>query len=385
MSARPPLPLGSPIGILGGGQLGQMTAIAARRLGYRTVVLDPDPASPGAQVADQLVQGRLDDPATIEALAQHAAVVTYEFENVDADAVAALERRVPVHPSSQLLRTSQHRIREKTAIQRLGGDVPPFRAVSSAADLEEALHALHLPLVVKTATGGYDGKGQAVVATADEARSACERLLAVSDTVIIEEQVDLALELSVICARDEVGHIATYPAAENRHVGGILDVTSAPARVSPEVARRADDVARQLAEGLGLVGVLAVEMFVDHEGRVLVNEMAPRPHNSGHHTLEACATSQFEQLVRILAGLPLGDTTLARPAAMANLLGDWWGPDGLLPVARMLAVPGVVLHLYGKAAARPGRKMGHLTAVADTPEEAVARVLTARGERPPTR
>ncbi len=382
MSPRSPLPLGSPIGILGGGQLGQMTAIAARRLGYRTVVLDPDPASPGAQVADQLVQGPLDDPATIEALAQHASVVTYEFENVDADAVAALERRVPVHPSSQLLRTSQHRIREKTAIQRLGGDVPPFRAVSSAADLEDALQALRLPLVVKTATGGYDGKGQAVVATADEARAACERLLAVSDTLIVEEQVSLALELSVICARDEAGHLTTYPAAENRHVGGILDVSSAPARVSTDVARRADVVARQLAEGLDLVGLLCVEMFVDQQGHVLVNEMAPRPHNSGHHTLEACATSQFEQLVRILAGLPLGDTTLARPAAMANLLGDWWGPDGELPVARMLGVPGVILHLYGKAAARPGRKMGHLTAVANTTDEAVERVLTARGERP---
>ncbi len=383
MTPHPPLPLGSAIGILGGGQLGQMTAIAARRLGYRTVVLDPDPASPGAQVADQLVQGRLDDPAAIETLAQHTAVVTYEFENVDADAVAALERRVPVHPSSQLLRTSQHRIREKLAIRQLGGDVPPFRAVSSLANLEAALHALHLPLVVKTATGGYDGKGQAVVATASEARSACERLLAVSDTLIIEEQVDLALELSVICARDEAGHITTYPAAENRHVGGILDVSSTPARVSAAVAHRADQVARQLAEGLGLVGLLAVEMFVDQQGHVLVNEMAPRPHNSGHHTLEACATSQFEQLVRILARLPLGDTTLVRPAAMANLLGDWWSPDGELPVARMLAVPGVVLHLYGKAAARPGRKMGHLTALAHTTEEAVERVLTARGGRPP--
>ncbi len=382
MSLGDPLPLGSTIGILGGGQLGQMTAIAARRLGYRTAVLDPDPTSPGAQVADELIQGSLSDGAAIETLAQHAQVVTYEFENVSADAVAALERRVPVHPSSQLLRTSQHRIREKTAIQRLGGDVPPFCAVSSAADLEAALGVLHLPLVLKTATGGYDGKGQAVAATRAEARAACAELLAVSDTLIAEEQVDLALELSVICARDQQGRIATYPAAENRHVGGILDVTSAPARVSPAVAQQADAVARQLAVGLDLVGVLAVEMFVDQQGRVLVNEMAPRPHNSGHHTLEACATSQFEQLVRIVTGLPLGDTTMARPAAMANLLGDWWSPDGQLPVARMLAVPGVVLHLYGKASARPGRKMGHLTAVASTTEEAVARVLAARGERP---
>lgn len=385
MTGVRPLALGSAIGILGGGQLGQMTAVAARRLGYRTVVLDPDPASPAAQVADQLIQGSLEDRASIEAMAQHAAVVTYEFENIAADAVAALAERVPVHPSSDILRTSQHRIREKTAIERLGGQVPPFAAVGSPADLEAALSSLRLPVVIKTATGGYDGKGQAVARTAAEARAAAGRLLKVCDTLIVEEQVDLALELSVICARDLKGRLATYPAAENRHVHGILDVSSTPARASGAVLGRADAVARQVATGLGLVGVMAVEMFVDQQGRVLVNEIAPRPHNSGHHTIEASATSQFEQLVRIVAGLPLGDTRVARPAAMANLLGDWWSPDGTPPDrARMLAVPGVSLHLYGKAAARPGRKMGHLTAVGDTVEDAVARVLKARGDRPPS-
>ncbi len=385
MTGARPLPLGSAIGILGGGQLGQMTAVAARRLGYRSVVLDPDPASPAAQVADQLIQGSLEDRASIEAMAQHAAVVTYEFENVSADAVAALAERVPVHPSSDILKTSQHRLREKAAVVRLGGQVPPFAAVGSPADLEAALSSLRLPVVIKTATGGYDGKGQAVARTAAEARAAVVQLLQVCDTLIAEEQVDLALELSVICARDQQGRLATYPAAENRHVHGILDVSSTPARASGAVLGRADAVARQVATGLGLVGVMAVEMFVDQQGRVLVNEIAPRPHNSGHHTIEASATSQFEQLVRMVAGLPLGDTRVARPAAMANLLGDWWGPDGTPPdVARMLAVPGVSLHLYGKAAARPGRKMGHLTAVGDTVEDAVARVLKARGDRPPT-
>ena len=385
MTAVRPLPLSSAIGILGGGQLGQMTAVAARRLGYRSVVLDPDPASPAAQVADQLIQGSLEDRASIEAMAQHAAVVTYEFENVSADAVAALAERVPVHPSSDILKTSQHRLREKAAVVRLGGQVPPFAAVGSPADLEAALSSLRLPVVIKTATGGYDGKGQAVARTAAEARAAVVQLLQVCDTLIAEEQVDLALELSVICARDQQGRLATYPAAENRHVHGILDVSSTPARASGAVLGRADAVARQVATGLGLVGVMAVEMFVDQQGRVLVNEIAPRPHNSGHHTIEASATSQFEQLVRMVAGLPLGDTRVARPAAMANLLGDWWGPDGTPPdVARMLAVPGVSLHLYGKAAARPGRKMGHLTAVGDTVEDAVARVLKARGDRPPT-
>ncbi len=376
------LPVGSTIGILGGGQLGRMTAMAARRLGYRTVVLDPDPAGPGAQVADRHIAGRLDDAGAMRALADIADVVTYEFENVDADAVAALESLVPVHPSSAVLRVSQHRIREKTTVVGLGAPVPPFRAASSTDELEDALSALPFPLVMKTATGGYDGKGQAVVRDREGAFSAFHRLKAGTDTLIVERQVDLAMEISVICARDVNGNVALYPPAENRHRRGILDVSTAPAPVCARVAGRAAAIAETLAQGLQLVGVLAVEMFVDRDGEVLVNELAPRPHNSGHHTIEAAAVSQFEQLVRILAGLPLGDTRIARPAAMANLLGDLWGPEGAPPdFARMLAVPGVRLHLYGKEQPRPGRKMGHLTVVADTVDEAIARVLRARGDR----
>jgi 5-(carboxyamino)imidazole ribonucleotide synthase len=218
-----------------------------------------------------------------------------------------------------------------------------------------------------------------VATTLAEAEAAFARLRPLAEVLIVEQFVDLALELSVIVARDQNGRTVTYPPAQNRHRQGILDVSTAPAAVDEATRRQADDIARTVAAGLGLVGVLAVEMFVTHDGTVLVNELAPRPHNSGHHTIEAAATSQFEQLVRVLAGLPLGDTAMARPAAMANLLGDLWGPAGQPPdVAAMLAVPGVHLHWYGKAEARPGRKMGHLTVVADTAEDAVDRVLAAR-------
>jgi 5-(carboxyamino)imidazole ribonucleotide synthase len=376
------LPIGAAIGILGGGQLGRMTAMEARRLGYRTVVVDPDPQSPGAQVADITLAGSIQDLTVRTRLAELAGVVTYEFENMDGDAVEALEGLVPVHPSSHILRVSQHRVREKTTLEGLGAPVTRFRAVATPEDLEQALDALKLPLVLKTATGGYDGKGQAVVRDAASARRAYAALRPQASALIAEELVDLALELSVICARDRAGRLVTYPPGQNRHRRGILDVTTAPAPVSPEVAAEADAIARRIAEGLHLVGVLAVEMFVGRDGRVLVNEIAPRPHNSGHHTIEACATSQFEQLVRILVGLPLGDTAIARPAAMANLLGDLWADHNPPDFARMLAVPGVRLHLYGKAEARPGRKMGHLTAVADTLDEALIAVQRARGDSP---
>jgi len=377
------LAVGSTLGILGGGQLGRMTALEARRLGFRTVVLDPDPHSPGAQVADQVVQGNLADAAAMRALAQQAQAVTYEFENVDASAVAALEALVPVHPSSRVLSTSQHRLREKTALSALGVPVPAFRSASSPAELEQALAELPLPVVLKTATGGYDGKGQARIYDAREALDAFHVLHQAADALIVEELVDLALELSVICVRDARGHLTTFPPIENQHHDGILDVSIAPARVPDAVRKDARAMACRIAQGLDLVGVLAVEMFWTTDGRLLANELAPRPHNSGHLTIEAAATSQFEQLVRVLAGWPLGSTALVRPAAMANLLGDWWPHDGRSPdFARMVAVPGVRLHLYGKAEPRPGRKMGHLTALAASAEEARALVLEARGPDP---
>jgi 5-(carboxyamino)imidazole ribonucleotide synthase len=369
---------GALVGIVGGGQLGRMVAMEARRLGLRTCVLDPDPASPAAQVADEHVRGELTDPAAARALGRRCRVVTYEFENVSVEAVRAAEEVCPVRPASTVLEVAQHRVREKEAVARLGVPVPRFRAVRDEADLEAALREPGLPLVLKTATSGYDGKGQAVVHREDEARAAFAHLRAGCACLIAEELVDFALEVSVICARSPDGRLVAYAPGENRHRRGILDLTVAPARVPAAVAARAREIAAAVAEGLGVVGLLAVEMFVTRDGRVLVNELAPRPHNSGHHTLDACPTSQFEQLLRAICGLPLGEVELYRPAAMANLLGDLWPPGGRPPFARALEVPGVKLHLYGKTVARPGRKMGHLTALGDTVEEAAERVLEAR-------
>lgn len=373
-----PLPPGSTIGIIGGGQLGRMIAIEARRLGYRTCVLDPDPESPGGQVADDRVVGSLGDADAARELARRVSVATYEFENIHVDAVRAAEALVPLYPGSAILQIAQHRVREKETLARLGIPVPKFSALRSREDLDEALRHLRFPLVMKTAVAGYDGKGQAVVRTADEANSAFARLSTQSDTLILEEFVELAMELSVICARSVDGHVACYPAAENQHRNGILDVTLVPARVPPTVSALAQELAVAIVQSLGLVGLLAVEMFLTLEGRLLVNELAPRPHNSGHYTLDACSTSQFEQLVRAICQLPLGSTDLHAPVAMANLLGDLWPGDSLPDFAKALAVPGVRLHLYGKATSRPGRKMGHLCCVAGSAEGALTRVLTAR-------
>ena len=372
------LPPGSTVGVIGGGQLGRMMCIEARRLGFRTLVLDPDPQAPAAQVADETVVGALSDADAMREMASRVQVATYEFENIDPDAVDVMAALVPVHPSSAILRLSQHRVREKEALAHWGAPVPRFYSVQSRADLEHALARLGFPAVMKTATGGYDGKGQALVRDATEAHGAYDGLRPRAPALILEEWVDLALEVSVICARDRNGRVVSYPTAENRHKDGILDLTVAPARIPPALDREAQELARGLAVGWGLVGVLAVEMFVGRDGRLLVNEIAPRPHNSGHYTWEACPTSQFEQLVRVVTGLPLGSTSAYRPAAMANLMGDLW--QGQVPpdFARMLEVPGVRLHLYGKATARPGRKMGHLACLADTPDEALARVERAR-------
>jgi 5-(carboxyamino)imidazole ribonucleotide synthase len=369
---------GGRIGIVGGGQLGRMMAMEARRLGYRTCVLDPDPLGPAAQVADAVVAGSLADASAMRRLAGEVDVATYEFENIDAEAVEALAERVPVYPSPTVLRIAQHRIQEKTALKALGAPVPKFQGVNRPEDLDEAMAAVGFPLVMKTATGGYDGKGQGIVRDRAEAALLYKRLAEGGRPVILEEWIDLATEVSVICARAADGAVRTYVTTENRHRNGILDVSTAPAAIDPALDRQAQDLARQIAAGLDVVGVLAVEMFVARNGRLLVNELAPRPHNSGHHTLESCPTSQFEQLIRIVAGLPLGDTAPYRAAAMANLLGDLW-VDGRSPnFVAALAVPGVRLHLYGKAEPRPGRKMGHVTCLAETAREARARVLQAR-------
>ena len=372
------LPLGSTIGIMGGGQLGRMVALEARRLGYRTCVLDPDPRSPGGQVADSSVVGSLSDPEAARELARRVHVVTYETENVHLRAALAAEELVPLYPGSTVLQITQDRIREKAFLKRLGLPVPTFSPIRSMEDLAGALHCMPLPLVMKTSAGGYDGKGQAIVHTSQEAEAAFVRLAALCDTLILEELVDVTMELSVICARGVDGQIVCYPASENRHTNGILDVTLVPARLSPAISSEARAYAVEIVRELGMVGLLAVEMFLARGERLIINEMAPRPHNSGHYTLDACATSQFEQLVRAITRLPLGTTEVHVPAVMVNLLGDLWAGPCLPSVPHALAVPGVRLYLYGKSTALPGRKMGHLCCVADSLDVALERALAAR-------
>lgn len=374
-----PLLPGAWIGVLGGGQLGRMLALEARRMGYRTCVLDPDPACPAARVADHQVVGALDDPAAAALMASRVSAVACEFENVSVESVAAAERSCLVYPAAEVLGIAQHRVREKDALASLGLPVPHYAAVRAAGDLEAALQVTGLPAVLKTATGGYDGRGQSVVHRLREAREAFESFRSLSDTLIVERLVSFSREISVICARDAGGRVACYPVAENLHREGILDATIVPARIPEPVARAAQELAMAVAEGLGLVGLLAVEMFLADGDELLINELAPRPHNSGHYSLDACACSQFEQLLRIMCGLPLGSTELLSPAVMVNLLGDVWTEAGGRPdFAAALAVPGAKLHLYDKHDIQPRRKMGHLCAMAPDADLALTRARTAR-------
>jgi len=381
-AAEPLLP-GATVGVVGGGQLGLMLGAACRRMGYRFAVLAPEERPPAAAVADLHLRAPLDAADALRELAQRVDVVTFEFENVSSAAFAAAETAGAVRPSARALHLTQHRGREKGFLAGAGLPLARWRAAADAAEVDAAIAEVGTPCVVKTAGFGYDGKGQVVVAGRDGLAAA--RALAAAGPVVVEERVDLAAELSVVVARGVDGEVAAYAPFVNRHEGHVLDVTVAPfvahvdawRGVDRAAADRARDLAVQVAERLDLVGVCCVEFFLSASGELLVNEVAPRPHNSGHLTIEAAPASQFEQQLRAVCGLPLGATTLARPAAMANLLGGLWA-DGTPDFAAALAVPGVSLHLYGKEEARPGRKMGHLTAVADDPGEALARVLSAR-------
>lgn len=366
---------GATIGVLGSGQLGRMFGIAARRLGYRVHTYSPDVDTPTGQVADVERRGPYEDLAAVRAFAAAVDVVTFEFENVPADTAAAAEAVAPVRPAGAVLHVTQHRLREKTFLRDRGFPVTPFRAARSAAELAAALAELGAPALAKTAGWGYDGKGQVRLDAGTDCQAAWSRLG--TDEAIVEAWVPYACELSVIAARGLDGAAVAFPAFENHHVGGILDLTRAPARVPARVAARAEEVTRALLEVLGVVGVLCVEFFCLADGGLLINELAPRPHNSGHLSVDACLTSQFEQQLRAVCGLPLGAPDLLRPAAMANLLGDLWhaGPPDFRAA---LAHPTVKLHLYGKAEARPGRKMGHLTALAREGEDAGALVSAAR-------
>lgn len=365
---------GSTLGILGGGQLARMTALAARPMGYRVVVLDPTPDCPAAQVADGQIVGRFDDLDAAAKLAEAADVVTLEFENVSAVTVGYLETRLPVRPRAMVLHVAQNRLLEKRFLQEAGVPVTPFAAVHDRHTLAAAVLQVGLPAVLKTATMGYDGKGQAVVRTAEEAAAAYEAL---AGTCILERLVQFECEISVVVARGVDGQVVAYEPAENVHVEGILDTSMVPAHVHPDVARSARALGTQVAEALELTGVLAVELFVRADGTLLANEIAPRPHNSAHWSIEACTASQFEQQTRVSAGAPPAPADLLRPAAIANLMGDLWS-EGEPMWERLLALPDVKLHLYGKREARAGRKMGHLTALANSPHAARERVLTAR-------
>ncbi len=368
---------GAIIGIVGGGQLGRMLALEARRMGYRAAVLDPAPCGPAAQVADDHLRAALDDGEALRRLAQRADVITFEWENADPASLREIAGEVPLRPAPEVLALTRDRVLEKDAVRRLGVDTAEYRPVGSRRELDEALRTIGTPAILKTTRGGYDGRGQARIATPAAANAAWNAVNDLADGWILEAWVPFRCEVSVVCARAPAGETACFPAAENRHVTGILDVSIAPAALAPPVAEEAGRIAVALTEGLDLVGVLGVEMFVTSEERLLVNELAPRPHNSGHYTWEACAVSQFEQQLRAVCALPLGSPRLLRPAAMANLLGRHLpaSPE-LWPGA--FGQPETTLHLYGKREARANRKMGHLTALGETREEATERVLEAR-------
>ncbi len=376
LSAIPP---GATLGILGSGQLGRMLALAARRLGYNVHTLSPESDTPTGQVADREIVAEYHNLDAVRAFARDVDVVTFEFENVPADTAAAAEQAI-VRPSGRLLHTTQHRLREKRFLSEAGFPLPPFREIHSLEALTAAVEELGCPAILKTAGWGYDGKGQVRIDRPHQAPAAWQRLAdSVPDpTAVLEGFVDFQHEVSVIVARGVDGAVAVYPVFGNVHQQHILDITVCPAPLPDALTAQAQRVACAVAERVELVGVLCVEFFVTQSGQLLINELAPRPHNSGHLTIDAAVTCQFEQQLRAVCGLPLGSTELRGPAAMANLLGDLWA-SGPPDWAKVLGQPGIKLHLYGKREGRPGRKMGHLTALAPTPSEAEHRVRAARG------
>jgi 5-(carboxyamino)imidazole ribonucleotide synthase len=350
-----PLPPNATIGLVGGGQLGRMSALAAARLGYRCHILTREQDSPAAQVSHGVTISDYADPVSLRQFAAAVDVISFEFENVSAEGLDLLASLKPVRPAPSILRISQDRVAEKTFINSRGIATAPWHPVASLDELRDAVAALGLPAVLKTTREGYDGKGQATLREAADLAPAFERLH--PKPLILEGFIDFAREISVIVGRAEDGSLSAFDTVENRHRDHILDLTLAPARVPLAISERANEIARDIATGLGLIGLLAVEMFVDARGRVLVNEIAPRPHNSGHWTIDACPMSQFERHIRSIAGLPLPPAIRHADAVMKNLVG----PEETALWPRILATPGFIPHLYGKQEARPGRKMGHVT------------------------
>ncbi|MFM7462156.1 MAG: 5-(carboxyamino)imidazole ribonucleotide synthase, partial [Burkholderiales bacterium] len=370
---------GATLGLIGGGQLGRMFTMAARNLDYRVTVLDPDPLSPAAEFATGHLNTAYTHPISIEEMANSCAAVTTEFENAPAEVLLQLASRTTVRPSGNAVGIAQDRELEKGFFKTNGFPVGAFAVIKKPDNIDAALTDVTLPAVLKTARFGYDGKGQARI----ESRAQLVEMLDKwrYPPTILEQWVPLNLEISVVLARTASGEISVFPFAENQHVNGILDITIAPARISPVLADAATSIATAVAERLAYVGVLAVEFFVLADNTLLINEIAPRPHNSGHFTIDACRTSQFEQQVRVLCDLPLGDATQHSPAVMLNLLGDLWrGKDHEIAPdwSVVLSHPGAHLHLYGKRTARPGRKMGHVTVCDVTAEAAFAAAMAMK-------
>jgi 5-(carboxyamino)imidazole ribonucleotide synthase len=380
MNSNSPILPGATLGVLGSGQLGRMFAIAARRMGYRVATYSPDDDTPTGQVADVEVCAPYDDLDAVRAFAKTVSVVTFEFENVPAGTADAAAEFAPIRPGGTVLHTTQHRLREKTFLRDHGFPVTPFQPVNSLEELRLALHRVGCPAVLKTAGWGYDGKGQLMIHTHAEADSAWAGLE--TKDAVLEAFVDFKKEVSVVGARGVDASFTHWGVIENDHHHHILDTSFSPAEVSDKTHDEAINIARALMDELQAVGILCVEFFVARDGSLIVNELAPRPHNSGHLTFDASVTSQFEQQVRAVTGMPLGSTELLRPAAMANLLGDLWFRDGARVEpnwsAALAVSPDVKLHLYGKLEPRVGRKMGHLTAMAPNASEAKQTLLRAR-------
>ena len=378
MSVISPLPPGSTVGVLGGGQLGRMLAIAARRMGYRIVSWVGGPDSGPAGVADYVIEEPFDSPAGLAAFLELAQGATVEFENIPRSLLETVAAKIPLMPGAQAVAICQHREREKRFLEENGIPCARFAVVENAVQLRSALASLpERGGILKTAEFGYDGKGQLSVTRSSDPETVWSTFS--TPRAVLEERIELAAELSVLVVRDGSGHALAYDPAENFHRDHILDVSIVPARLDSKLLDQARTIALQVAEALDYCGLLAVEFFLSGDGRLLVNEMAPRPHNSGHHTIDACETSQFEQQLRVLCGLAPGSTRLLCPTVMLNLLGDVWeDANGKPDWAAVLAMPGAHLHLYGKHEARRGRKMGHITFTAPTLEEALANQSKAR-------
>jgi 5-(carboxyamino)imidazole ribonucleotide synthase len=358
---------GSTLGMLGGGQLGRMFTTAAQTMGYNVIVLDPDANSPAGIIADQHICAKYTDEIALQQLAELCDAVTTEFENIPATTLSFLEAQTVVHPSSQALAITQNRIVEKQFIASLGIPVAPFAAIRSISDIDAIADSFQLPAILKVANFGYDGKGQVVCETIEAVRQAFQALGEVE--CVLEQRIHLEREVSTVLARGQSGNITNFPVAENVHINGILHATTVPSSLPVQQAQTAIQMADKIAEGLGYVGIMAVEFFISQEGDVIANEIAPRPHNSGHFTLDACETSQFEQQVRMLCGLPSGNCELKSPVVMINILGDIWG-SSVPHWDTLLSRPNNKLHLYGKKEARPGRKMGHFNVLATNIEQA---------------